>query len=133
MLRQDRLITGIYFRYCFSPKIIRLSLEKIHAHKIVFQLGDIFEDSGGRKIGGVKLAVFDSLLDALTLVRRVIHAKARLYTRLIGVPAKDSNAQRVEGADVSAAGRTQSNRSLAHLIGGFIGESYRTNIVRLDA
>jgi hypothetical protein len=39
----------------------------------------------------------------------------------------------VEGADVGAGGCAQSNCSLAHFIGGFIGEGYRTYIVRLDA
>jgi hypothetical protein len=39
----------------------------------------------------------------------------------------------MESADMRSGASAKSDRPLAHLLGGFIGESYCTNIVRLDA
>ena len=39
----------------------------------------------------------------------------------------------MKGADVRAGGGAEGDCPLAHLVGGFVGESYCANIVRLDA
>jgi hypothetical protein len=132
-LPEDVLVTEINSRQRSGEKVMGFFLERFGVYELVFEGGNRIEHSGGREIGGIKFAVFNRLLDTSGLVGGVIDAEISLNSGPVGILAKNSYTQRVEGTYMDPGAGSKCKGPLPHLLGGLIGKGYCTNIVRPDA
>jgi len=130
---EDLMIAGIDFRKLFREEIVGLFFESFGIDKFIFQRGYGIEHFGGRKTGGIEIAIGDGLLYTFGLVGVVVNAEVGVYLSECRIPAEDANAEGMKCAYERAGGSAEREGTLAHFLGGLIGEGYGADIVGRDA
>ncbi len=143
VLLEQVLVFAINPRHISLVKIPARGGEGFGGLKLVLRFADRSVNGGRGEVRRRHLQLLHRFLDELGLIRRIVNAEVRWQPQLLGVMAKDPQAQAVEGADggpgliepaeIAQRPIRHPGDALFHFPGRFVGEGDGQNRRRGNA